>query len=162
MNKSKSLILSIGCLILCASFTVIKSEYIKEKGIEGYIFPKEYILIIPSANEKERFTPTKQNIFEVESIIKDQLSTINKSLTNQIKGCPIVNRNLKKYKRQYFGFIDANGDSIVWVNFIWGKSISDSWKQDVVIILDGCSFYWNLKVNLNKKEAFDLQINGPS
>ena len=136
--------------------------HIKEKGFEGYIFPKEYALVVPFDNMKDRYTPTRQDIFNAELIVKKQLATLNKPLTNQVNGCPIIHKELKKYKRQYVGFINSEGDSIVWMNFIWGKRISDVWNKDVVIVLDGCSYFWNIKVNLSKKEVFDLQINGAS
>ncbi|MDM8178149.1 hypothetical protein QT327_27955 [Olivibacter sp. 47] len=32
--------------------------------------------------------------------------------------------------------------------------------KDIVTPLDGCSHYWNIKVNLDKGEVFDLIING--
>ena len=159
--KRFNLILGIGILIICTALTNNTPCHIKGKGFEGYIFPKEYVLVIPSEDIKDRYTPTKQDIINVESIIKDQLATINKSLINQGNGCPIIHEKLKKYKRQYFGFTNDEGDSIVWVNCIWGKRISDTWDKDVVIILDGCSYYWNIKKNLNKKKVFDLQVNGP-
>lgn len=159
--KRLNLIFGIVILIMCTALT--KGPYlIKEKGFEGYIFPKEYVLVIPSNDLKDRYTPTKQDIINIESIIKDQLAEINKLQINQVNGCPIIHEKLKKYKRQYFGFTNNEGDSIIWVNCIWSKHISDSWGKDVVIILDGCSYYWNIKVNLNKKKIFDLQVNGPS
>jgi hypothetical protein len=160
--KRYNLILGIGILIICTALTDNTPCHIKEKGFEGYIFPKEYALVISFEDTKDRYTPTRQDIINVESIIKEQLATINKPLTNQVNGCPIIYKELKKYKRQYVGYINKEGDSIIWVNFIWGKHISDTWNKDVVIVLDGCSYYWNIKVNLSKKKAFDLQVNGPS
>ncbi|MBE8719146.1 hypothetical protein, partial [Sphingobacterium pedocola] len=81
---------------------------------------------------------------------------------------------LNKYKRRYFGYIDANGDKIIFVNCLWEKkavrdftdkifhkaSDDTTWKTDKKIVLDGCSYYWNIKVNLTSKALFDLYVNG--
>ncbi len=31
-----------------------------------------------------------------------------------------------------------------------------------MVVLDGCSYYWNVKVNLRKHELYDLFINESS
>jgi hypothetical protein len=157
-----NLITGISIFIICTAMIDNTPCHIKEKGFEGFIFPKEYALVVPFENIKDRCTPTKQDVINAEMIIKEQLATINKPLTNQVNGCPIIHKELKKYKRQYIGFTNSDGDSILWVNFVWAKRISDNWNKDVIIVLDGCSHYWNIKVNLSKKKAFDLQVNGPS
>jgi hypothetical protein len=89
---------------------------------------------------------------------------LNVDLLNQVDGCPVIHKKLTKYKRQYVGIINQNGDMVVWVNFIWAKD-KDSIKKlgdEIIIILDGCSYYWNVKVNLSSENLFDLSINGPA
>ena len=40
---------------------------------------------------------------------------------NQVDNCPVINKKLKPYRRQYFGYIDSNGDKIIYVTFNWDR-----------------------------------------
>jgi len=139
-----------------------QAEYVKGKCFDGYIFPKEYVGIIPLDSVKEKYTPSKEDILNAENILEEQLAFLNKKLINQGNGCPIVHKKLKKYKRQYIGLINENGEKVVWINFIWAKKegVLTKWDKEVIIVLDGCSYYWNVKVNLDKQKLFDLSVNG--
>jgi hypothetical protein len=142
---------------------VIKAQKIKTKCFEGYIFSKNYNGILPLGNFK-RFTPSESDVENAEKILKKQIRSLNVDLLNQVDGCPVIHKKLTKYKRQYVGIINQNGDMVVWVNFIWAKD-KDSIKKlgdEIIIILDGCSYYWNVKVNLSSENLFDLSINGPA
>ena len=99
-------------------------------------------------------------IIEVESLIKNQIKELNSNKINQFNGCPAIHKKLKKYKRQYFGYIDENNNKIIWVNFIWHKKTDDDWENELQITLDNCSYFWNVKVNLTSKKVFDLIVNG--
>lgn len=129
---------------------------------KGYIFPKEAELLIPFPDLISRFTPTKNEIILAESIIRDSIVNENRILRNQGKGFPIIHKKLNKYKRQYFGYINSDGDKIIWVNCIWFKKISNKISEEVIIIMDGGSYFWNIKVNLSKKKLFALAVNSNS
>lgn len=148
----------------CGAQKNIYVQQIKGKSFEGYIFSKKDTGYIPVENIKERFTPQQTDILEAEKILNEQLLNLNKDLLNQRGRCPIIHKKLKKYKRQYIGAITENGDSIIWINFIWGKDKKSIKRcsDKIIMILDGCSFYWNVKVNLTKGKLFDLSINGQS
>lgn len=150
------------CLTHCAAQEINNVKHIKGCCFEGYIFPTTYIGSIPIDNGHERFTPEAKDIAKAEAILNKQISKLNSDLLNQTEGCPIIHKKLKKYKRQYFGVITENGEKVIWINFIWSKDeiALRQWKKDVIIILDGCSFYWNIKVNLTKEKLFDLNVNG--
>jgi hypothetical protein len=132
--------------------------HIKSKEYEGYVFYAEYYTLLFSQNN--RFTPNKDEIVDAELLIKSQIKHLNSNKTNQVKGCPIIHKRLKKYKRQYIGYIDESGDKIIWVNCIWYKELSDNWYKELQIVLDGCSYFWNIKINLTTKEVFELNVNG--
>src|SRR2546428_9441114 len=147
----------------CAQVAPLAKKHIKGNQFEGYILPKEYTSdLLSFENLKSRFTPSKEDIIKAEELIKKQLAGLNKSLNNQGNECPIIHNNLKKYRRQYLGYITNEGERIIWVNFISWKDKSHTTEigKDVIIILDGCSYYWNIKVNLNKEKVFDLRVNG--
>lgn len=112
-------------------------------------------------NQKERYTPTQENIAQVEKLLKDSISYILK-YQNKCKS-PINKNTLKKYRRQYVGFLTKDNDIIIWVNFINNKGISDKeLSEDVIRVYDGGSNYWSIFVNLTKKELFEMQVNGTS
>ena len=40
------------------------------------------------------------------------------------------------------------------------KAYTDRWLTNRIMVLDGGSYYWNVKFNLDKNELFELDING--
>jgi hypothetical protein len=148
-------------LLFVFSIQTNNITYIKEKEFDGYIFGKDHFVLISVENQKERYTPTKEDIIKAEKLIKRDLRKANKSLMNQGESCPIIHENLKCYTRQYFGFVNQQGEKIIWINFVWKtKSIEAILSKDLFNVLDGCSHYWNINVNLGKGKLFNLNING--
>lgn len=161
--KLFNIVLIVLCTMSSCAQTNMAQGYIKGKQFEGYIFPKDYLpVIVYFKGIKERYTPTQEDITKAEQIVKDQLAIINQLLVNQGGSCPVIHKNLFRYKRQYVGYIDEKGDKIVWINYIISKdkAQTSSLSKNVIIVLDGCSNYWNIKVNISKAKLYDLQING--
>jgi hypothetical protein len=92
-------------------------DHYKSHKFDVAIFPASYIDLIPG----KRFTPTRQEIDLAESILLIDLKTLNKDLFNQ-SSTPVIHKKLNKYKRQYFGYIDNNGDSILLINCFWFRN----------------------------------------
>lgn len=136
----------------------IHTNYYKTKDFECVIFPDNYIDLIGGI----RFTPRKVEVDRAEKTLKEDLAELNNPLINQgDKYNPIIHKNLKKYNRQYFGYIDENGDKILIINCFWRqKKRFDNWKKERVIILDGGSYYWSVKLNLTTGKLFELRVNG--
>ncbi len=65
----------------------------------------------------------------------------------------------KGYYRQYVPVINKKGEKEVWINFFC-SIMKDNWKTDLVMVHDGGNCFFNIKVNLTKKEYSDLRING--
>jgi hypothetical protein len=151
-------------IALTANAQQDKGQHIKEIKFEGFLFPKENVKDsdwMPLSNMKERYTPSREEIFKAEDILFKQLKEINTSLMNQGNGCPIIHKNLKKYKRQYFGYINDIGEKIIWINLVWNRDDNNKGLDEGVrFVLDGCSYFWNIKVNLNEEKLFDLIVNG--
>lgn len=138
------------------------AQHIKGKCFEGFIFPETYVGFMPLEGVNNRFSPQQEDVLKAEELLKEQIAGINKDLINQTGKCPIVHKKLSKYKRQYIGVITESGDKVVWINFIWGKDKDTllNLDKEIIIVLDGCSYYWNVKVNLTKEKLVDLSING--
>ena len=175
--KKIILIFSVLFLISCDStFKVVEesSEYstlIKRGRVRGVIFNENSECFMCFHNEN-RFTPTLEEILKSEQILKDKLKETNKTRINQFDNCPRIDKKLNSYRRQYFGYIDTDGDKIIYTTFNWdrysifdklkgySKDKSEKWKTTKEIINDGCSYHWEIKINITTKELFDLEVNG--
>lgn len=147
------------------------STVIKKGRVTGVVF-KENATCFLCLQDKKRFTPTIEEIEKAELILKRNLKTINQKRINQVHKCPIIHNHLKSYRRQYFGYIDKNGNKIIYVTFNWNrynlldrirgysKDESDNWKKEKEMVLDGCSYHWEIKINIDTKELFEFGING--
>jgi hypothetical protein len=148
-----------------------QNTYIKTNSFEGVIFSKDYIATMGSS---ERFTPTTNNIDSAEAILHKEIKKINVNKPEQGGNCRVIHKNMKKYRRQYFGYYDTNGDKIIFINCFWERegfygfidkvfsheSVDNKWKTEEYSVLDGCSYYWSIKVNLTTKTWFDFRVNG--
>jgi hypothetical protein len=182
INQIRILTLLIIGLLIFNSCSVYKTEtnvhwignidyqniYIKTNNYEGVIFSKEYVGMLNGF--KDKYTPSLGDIDSIEIILRQGIKMINKNKINQVDNCPIIHRNLNNYYRQYFGYIDSNGDKVIFINCLWSKigfidkinkePIDTTWRYEEKIVMDGCSYYWSIKVNLTKKLLFDFGVNG--
>ena len=128
-------------------------------------------LFIQPADTLNRFTPTEANIVLAETILKKQIKGLNKIRINQFGKRDDIDKHLNKYFRQYIGFINEQGDSIIHINFHWDRfTLTDrirgywddrlDYTSDFSIVFDGGSRYWNINVNLTSKKLFGLSVNG--
>ena len=179
MNKILYILGIIFILTSCASvarlFKVDNSKVgVKYKRVKGTIFNDEYDFsnfFVIDVDSTKRWTPKKVDIENAESILRRQLSNINKDKVNQFGGYPIIHRNLNSYFRQYVGILNEKGQKIIHINFYWNKySLIDkikgyhnsriNFKSNYAIVFDGGSYYWQINVNLEEQKLSDLQING--
>lgn len=132
------------------------AENFKTDEFNIAIFPQEHSEFLP----EKRFTPTKEDILQAEKALKTNLKFINKNLANQ-SSSPIIHKNLKKYKRQYFGCYDEQGRKYLLINSFWSDRIEEKgWLNGMVIVMDGGSYYWQIKYYLENDELKDLSVNG--
>lgn len=180
MTKLSVLILTLAIVLSCQ--TPIKTFQtkdtnkvgVKSNKIKGTIFKSTYPadkLFIQSYNTLNRFTPTKAAIELAEAVLKSQIEQLNTPRINQFGRRQYIDKHLKKYFRQYIGFINEQGDSIIHINFHWDrftlierlKGYRDDrleYTSDFSIVFDGGSRYWNVNVNLGSKKLFGLTFNG--
>jgi len=144
---------------------------IKRGKIESVIFSKEadcFLCNFPGSG----FTPTVEEINEAEKILKKDIKSASKPMYNQGDGYPIIHNNLNKYRRQYYGYINKDGEKILYVNFLWAKYTfierlkgyhkdeGENWKSEREIVLDGGCNYWQIEINLTQKKLSNLHVNG--
>lgn len=132
------------------------AEHYKTDKFDVAIFPKEYDKFLP----EKRFTPSKDEITFAELALENQLKEINKNRPNQ-SSSPIIDKNLNKYKRQYFGGVDENGRKYLLINCFWSeRENSNGWLNGMVIVMDGGSYYWQIKYYIDTNELKNLMVNG--
>ena len=138
--------------------TTVKNiaEHYKTDKFDVAIFPKKYDEFL----QEKRFTPSENEIILAELALENQLKEINKNRPNQ-SSSPIIDKNLNKYKRQYFGGIDENGKKYLLINCFWSeRENSNGWLNEMIIVLDGGSYYWQIKYYIDTNELKDLMVNG--
>lgn len=137
------------------------SFYVHEKCYTGYVFEKEHFVLMSVENSEERFTPSANDISLVENVLKKNIANLNIKLINQPKDFPVIHKNLKKYIRQYVGFINNSNEKIIWINFLWkNKYTKEEISKEIINIKDGGSYFWNIKINLQTGELTDFNVNG--
>lgn len=132
----------------------------KGKGYVGYMFDTNYIVLKSIKEQKGKSMLSCNEIETAEHILKSKLAALSSSKINQLKNCPNIVKKLSKYRRQYFGFVNTRGEKIIWINCFWNKDLNDKSKHDLIIVNDGCSYYWNIEVNLTNNSLSSLKING--
>lgn len=148
-------------LVLSSQLLNAQSFYVEGKGYKGYAFDKDHFVFMSIENQKERYTPRQIDISAVEQLLKDSIDYIMKD-QNDCSKQEINKHAIKKYRRQYVGFITKDNEIIIWINFL-KKDRNFSNKDlstNIVSVLDGGCNFWSISVNLTKRKLFNLHING--
>jgi hypothetical protein len=133
----------------------VATHYQTEK-FDAAIFPASTKDVLPGA---QRFTPSKDDVDRAEEALIQQLPELNNDHQNQ-DDTPVIEKNLKKYRRQYFGYIDQNGKKILFINAFWKKDKEyGNWLSQTVNVEGEGSYFWTVKLNLATEELFDLTVN---
>ncbi|MDR6967735.1 hypothetical protein J2X31_001747 [Flavobacterium arsenatis] len=134
----------------------VEAEHYKTSNFDVAIFPDNYFDLIGN----KRFTPLKQDVLLAESVLKTRLKQLNKDLINQFDK-PIIHKKLHKYKRQYFGCFDENGRKYLLINCFWfNKGNHENWLKQRIDVLDGGSYYWNVRYYFDTDKLEKLEVNG--
>lgn len=137
-----------------------EATFCKGKGYKGYVFDTSYLVLKSIKEQRSRAILSCDDIKIAEGILKNNLPALNFNKINQTKGCPNISKKLCKYYRQYFGYINSKGEKIIWINMFWNKEFNNKSKYDLIVVNDGCSYYWNIEVNITTHSLNNLQING--
>lgn len=130
------------------------------KGYKGYVFDTSYLVLKSIKEQQGKAVLTCDEIKIAETILKKNLAALNANKINQTEGCPNISKKLCRYRRQYFGFINSKGEKVIWINMFWNKEFNDKSKYELIGVNDGCSYYWNIEVNIKTNSLSNLQING--
>lgn len=152
-------IMNIALLSSCPAQEKKPGIMIKADDFEGVIFPDGFRWFVPAKNSSA-WTPEKNDIFLAESLVKDYLGHYKPDNEYYRECIPKILDALSRYKRQYAGFIDKDGEKNVFINFFIPSSHTFDWTRKMVFVCDGGYHYFRITVNLSRKQCFDLSING--
>ncbi|TPE44182.1 hypothetical protein [Pontibacter mangrovi] len=135
---------------------------------QNYSFDNFFVIDVDSTTQ---WTPNKEDIELAEKILRAQIKDLNKNRVNQMGSCPVIHSNLYSYFRQYVGVKNDKGERVIHINFYWDKygmfdrirGSNDSrlsYDSHYTMVFDGCSYYWQVNVNLDQQELSNLMING--
>lgn len=134
------------------------ADHYKNCKFNVVIFSKDY----KSFKNGDSFSPSRENVEEAEKMLRSDLKKLNKEMTNQ-SSSPIIHKKLKKYNRQYFGFVDHKGHKILYINALWKrKNKTNSWLKRYIKMNDGGSYFWQIYYDLTTKKLYGLNVNGYS
>jgi hypothetical protein len=110
------------------------------------------------------WSPTQNQIIIIDSIMRE--STSDTLMVDRIL-------DFNKYYKQYICYIDASGDSIIYISGfcqIPSAPVRDStmnwkltphdWKHNFLRVDDGGRCFWQMRINFTKKKYSDYTING--
>ena len=173
IEKVMKYILIIGLFIIGYCSYSQESYYIKGKDYYGFVFSGEHsicgfppeIIIGNVPIGSHRCTLTEENIIQAETILRNNINTeYVKSCQFLWKKPPINKRTLKKYYRQYIGYLTPNNEEIVRIYLIIKDFVPDIKRlsDDLIEVYDGGYCYWRISVNLQTQLVFDMEVNGES
>lgn len=134
-----------------------------------------YTIIKFHSSDKGNFENAKptdlssDEIIEVERLLSECITNYNPlrqrffdSMTKAHPGEKLDKNDfiidLTRYKRQYVPVINEKGEKEVWVNCFCDNP--HNWKNEIEQVLDGGNCFFNVKINLTKKNYYDLMVNG--
>ncbi|HTB06583.1 MAG TPA: hypothetical protein VK806_06470 [Bacteroidia bacterium] len=105
----------------------------------------------------KHFSPNRDDVDKAEYAIAQKL-LLQTDTTRQIG---FIYRNLKKYQRQYFGYVANNGHKVLYISLLWteDKASMKDWLTNVVEIDGGGAYYWKIKYDMDSNTLYDLKIN---
>lgn len=138
------------------------SVCVKGKGYKGYVFSEDYSIFTLIKDQEKRYTPTAEDIKYAESILNSNIDYLKEHQLNPLKGYPVIYKSLRKYIRQYVGYLNQSGDVVIWIVFLKDYQNQLDLSQEVVFMNDGGSYYWSIFVNLTQKTLYGMEVNGVS
>ncbi len=101
---------------------------------------------------------SEEEIKEIEVLLTHSVAEHNKNIKPGYEGFQRIDP-LKRYKRQLIPVMNNKGEKVVWVNCFccdWGLN----WRKEIIMVDDGGSCYFNLRINLNLKTSSLIEVNG--
>ena len=107
-------------------------------------------LKIPISYQKAAEVIMKENVQKIDAgKINDQ--SVNKNY---------IRDHLCEYQRQYRGYLNSEGDSVVSVHYLLGDYNELGIDSEILMVYDGGETVWDADVNLSKNAIEQFNVNG--
>lgn len=154
------LILVIPTFFIASIFAQNDKDFVAESYIStsftAAIFPESYEV----AETSERFTPLKTEVAQAEKALSRDLISLNKDKARQDD--LIIHRRLMRFKRQYFGIINEDGERELIINAYFYEKNKDPHKDEFLMeritARDSTAKYWQVNYNMDKKILHNLKV----
>ena len=158
-----SMILFAILLSSCSPSTSISPSSIKKpslnKEINFTILHDTSQLSLFIWDYQSPWIPDTNNLIEVEEILIQAIETEHQESWERLSV-----KSLPTYCRQYVGYVDSKGDSLIHVNAFYCKNEPPKdfldWKKGYFIVLDGGDNYWSISINLKTGSYQHFMVNG--
>ena len=96
---------------------------------------------------------------KVERIVREQLILTGK-INDQSINKNYIRNHLCEYQRQYRGYLNPEGDSVVSVHYLLGDYNELGIDSEFLMVYDGGETVWDADVNLSKNAIEQFYVNG--
>lgn len=75
---------------------------------------------------------------------------------------PVICENFDNYYWQFYCYFDEYGHKIALVECVWkdkAEALDLKWKEKLIGICGGGSYFWGIKVNMRRKKCFSFCYN---
>lgn len=160
-------LLLILTIVSCGQFDDNQVDKMAELPEATQPVDSSVIAIIPFEQSIEwlfgkKFSPahlTVDELNKIEKLLLDCVNGFNRKVSSANREYLSIDLVGGGYKRQYVAAINGKGEKEVWVNCLCRES-GNTWKTSIIMVDDGGSCYFNLKINLTKGKYYDFVVNG--
>ena len=140
----------------------ITGKIIEENNYKGVLCPAEFKH--SPQDSVARWTPTEDEIRTLEHELNNYLDKQPKnSIVNQKSTGPSIHKSLRKYIRQYTGYISPEGEKMIYLNCFWDEPenlFRKDYDRRLIQVFDGGSYYWQAHYNVQKHKFVFFSVNG--
>lgn len=139
-------------------YEILNSKINSNSKIDFQKFPTYTIFTFSKSKGYNYFESTaiSYELTENDLLTIDSILPICMNKTSYFKGV----KNTNNYSKQCVATKNKNGEIEVWVNCACSGIAKDSYKYFIGAVYDGGHCFFRLKINLTKKECFDVVVNG--
>ncbi|MGN7888403.1 hypothetical protein [Dyadobacter sp. 22481] len=102
-------------------------------------------------------TLTPQDLEQIDSLLLVCVANYNKTIRQDLQFMKI-DLDDRLYKKQLVAVVNSLGEKEVWVN-CFCDDFSTPWRTRLLLVDDGGSCYFNLKINLKSLKYYDFSVN---
>ena len=138
-------------------YEIINSKIKSNIKIDFKKFPTYTTFTFDKSKEYNRFNETAipYELTENDLRIIDSILPICMNQTDHFKGL----RNLNNYSKQCVAIKNKQSEIEVWIKCACSAIAKETFKYFISNTYDGGHCFFNLKINLAKKECFDIAVN---